>query len=82
MIQKIKINYNTFLDFKKHKYDTEYIKTYIAKELHISKSNIDDVDFNYKLTFDIYINDDLKTLQKNYQNYMKGREEKNEAKIK
>lgn len=65
-IIEIKIDYNIFLDFKAHKYFSKYIKQQTAKFLKIHVEAIDDLDFNYKRTYTVYLDGNLKDLQKNY----------------
>ena len=65
-IIEIKIDYNTFLNFKAVKYKSKIIKTQTAKFLKIHTEAIDDLDFNYKRTYKVYLDGNLKDLQKNY----------------
>jgi hypothetical protein len=75
-IEKVKISYEDFKMIKQHKYNDKYIKELVAYKLQIGVSTIQDVDFNYKLTFDIYLIDDLKRLQYNYKQFLKSQKVK------
>ena len=51
----VKITYEEFLKIKESGYSGEMIKHYACKYLKCKAEDIEDIDWNYKLTFDVYL---------------------------
>ena len=56
-MKTVKITYEEFLWIKQAKYAGWAIKQMACKYLGIKPEEIDDIDWNYKLTFDVYLKD-------------------------
>ena len=57
MIKKVKITYKEFLDLKAYHYSMSRLKYYACKYLNCNHNDIDDIDFNFRLTFNVYLKD-------------------------
>lgn len=51
----VKITYEEFLKIKASKYSHDVIVYYACKYLKCKPEDIDDIDWSYKLTFDVYL---------------------------
>ncbi len=51
----VKLTYDEFCVLKAHKYSSQIIKHYICKHLNCQLEEIDDFDFDYKLTFTVWL---------------------------
>lgn len=51
----VKITYEEFLDIKTHHYSSGIITYYACKYLKCKKEDIDDIDWNFKRTFYVYL---------------------------
>ena len=54
----VKITYEEFLKIKATRYSYKMIVYYACKYLNCKPEDIDDIDFNYKLTFDVWLKTD------------------------
>lgn len=54
----VKITYEEFLKIKASRYSYSMIVYYACKYLNCKPEEIDDIDFSYKLTFDVYLKTD------------------------
>ena len=55
MRKKVKITYEEFLKIKATKYSFKSIIFYACKYLKCTPEDIDDIDWDYKLTFYVYL---------------------------
>ena len=53
----VKLSYEEFCDIKKNRYSSQIIKYYICKHLKCSMYEVEDFDFNYKLSFSVWLLD-------------------------
>lgn len=53
-MKQVKITYEEFLDIKANRYSYSIIVFYACKYLKCKPEEIDDIDWNFKLTFDVY----------------------------
>lgn len=54
----VKVTYPEFLVIKSHGYSISILKYFACKYLGCAVDDIDDIDFYFKLTFDVYLKDE------------------------
>ena len=54
----VKITYEEFLKIKACRYSFRSIAYYACKYLNCKEEDIDDIDWNFKLTFNVYLKSD------------------------
>lgn len=54
-METVKITYEEFLKIKASRYSYDVIKQYACNYLKCKLEDIDDIDWNFKLTFDVYL---------------------------
>ncbi len=57
MLEIVQITYKEFLDLKAHHYSMDRLKYYACKYLCCEYDDIDDIDFWFGLTFNVYLKD-------------------------
>lgn len=54
-MKTVTLTYDEFCKIKKAGYSKSIIVYFACKKLGIKENDIDDIDFNYKLKFDVYL---------------------------
>lgn len=54
-MKTVKISYEEFCKIRQSRYSIDCIKFYACKHLGCKPEDIDDIDWNFKLTFDVYL---------------------------
>lgn len=57
MIDVVRISYKEFLDLKANHYSMDRLKYYACKHLGCKYEDIEDIDFWFGLTFNVYLKD-------------------------
>lgn len=54
-MKTVKLTYEEFSVIREHRYSSYIIKYYACKHLGCKPSDIDDIDCDFKLTFNVYL---------------------------
>ena len=54
-MKQVKITYQEYLKIKASNFSIKVIKEYACKYLKCKLEDIEDIDWNYKLTFNVYL---------------------------
>ena len=69
----VKISYDEFLKIKATRYNIEMIKFIASRHIGCNIDDIDDVDWSFKRTFDVYLNCDSECYLEEDTKYVKSK---------